>query len=115
LSLWLLDASVLPASEDLDDIHHGDANQLLEGGGPLATLDLAFYEVTNVAIRSWLDHSAAHRLHERIAAVADDGGLVRVEVSLIAHADHRQRARYFGVRRGIRCGSSSFERLTREL
>jgi predicted nucleic acid-binding protein len=86
LNLWLLDASVLLASEDPDDMNHGDASQLLEGGDPLATLDLAFYEVTNVAIRSWRDHAAAHRLRERIAAVADDGGLVRVEASLIAHA-----------------------------
>jgi predicted nucleic acid-binding protein len=86
LSLWLLDASVLLASEDPDDVNHGDASQLLEGGDPLATLDLAFYEVTNVAIRSWHDHAAAHRLRERIAAVADDGGLVRVDASLIAHA-----------------------------
>jgi len=86
LSLWLLDASVLLASEDPDDVNHGDASQLLEGGDPLATLDLAFYEATNVAIRSWQDHAAAHRLRERIAAVADDGGLVRVDASLIAHA-----------------------------
>jgi predicted nucleic acid-binding protein len=43
-------------------------------------------KVTKVAIRSWRDHSAAHRLRERIAAVADDGGLVRVDASLIAHA-----------------------------
>jgi len=86
LSLWLLDASVLLASEDPDDVNHRDASQLLEGGDPLATLDLAFYEVTTVAIRSWRDHSAADRLRERIAAVADDGGLVRVDASLIAHA-----------------------------
>ncbi len=86
MNLWLLDASVLLASEDPDDIHHGDASQLLEGGDPLATLDLAFYEVTNVATRSWRDGSAAHRLSERIAAVANDGGLVRVDASLIAHA-----------------------------
>jgi predicted nucleic acid-binding protein len=85
LSLWLLDASVLLASEDPDDVNHRDANQLLEGGDPLATLDLAFYEVTNVAIRSWHDHPAAERLRERIAAVADDGGLVRVDASLIVH------------------------------
>jgi predicted nucleic acid-binding protein len=86
LSLWVLDASVLLASENPDDVNHGDASQLLEGGDPLATLDLAFYEVTNVAIRSWQDHSAAHRLRERIAAVADDGGLIPVDASLIAHA-----------------------------
>lgn len=61
LNLWLLDASVLLASEDPDDLHHGDVSQLIEGGDPLATLDLAFYEAANVAIRSWRDHSTAHR------------------------------------------------------
>jgi predicted nucleic acid-binding protein len=86
LSLQLLDASVLLASEDPDDVNYADASRLLEGGDPLATLDLAFYEVTNVAMRSWQDYSAADRLRERIAAVADDGGLVRVGASLIASA-----------------------------
>lgn len=86
MSLWLLDASVLLASEDPDDVNHGPASHLLEGKDPLATLDLAYYETTNVAIRSWQDHAAAHRLSERIAAVADDGGLVRVDTSLIADA-----------------------------
>src|ERR1017187_5410329 len=56
LNLWFLDASILLAGEDPDDEHHGDARRLLEGGDPLATLDLAFSEVTNVAVRSWRDH-----------------------------------------------------------
>ena len=86
MNLWLLDASVLLASEDPDDAYHSDAGRLLQSGDPLATLDLAFYEVTNVAIRSWRDDSAAHRLRERIAALAADGGLVRVEPPLIASA-----------------------------
>jgi len=86
LNLWFADASVLLASEDPDDVNHGDAKRLLEGGNPVATLDLAFYEVTNVAVRSWRDHAAAHRLRERVVAVADDGGLVRVEASLLAGA-----------------------------
>jgi len=86
LNLWFLDASILLASEDPDDKHHGDARRLLEGGDPLATLDLAFYEVTNVAVRSWRDHSPAHRLRERVTAVSDDGGLVRAEASLLASA-----------------------------
>ena len=47
MNLWLLDASVLLASEDPDDAYHSDAGRLLQSGDPLATLDLAFYEVTN--------------------------------------------------------------------
>jgi predicted nucleic acid-binding protein len=86
LNLWLLDSSVLLASEDPDDENHGDARRLLGGSDPLATLDLAFYEVTNVAVRAWGDPSAAHRLRERVAAVADDGGLIRANAALIADA-----------------------------
>ena len=87
MSLWLLDASVLLASEDPDDENHGDARRLLECTEPLATLDLAFYEATNVAIRAWRDLAAAHRLRERVAALADDGGLVRANAGLIADAE----------------------------
>lgn len=86
MSLWLLDASVLLAREDPDDEHHPDALRLLRGDDPLATLDLAYYEVTNVAVRSWRDPAAARRLRERVKAVADDGGLVRAEPQLLAAA-----------------------------
>jgi predicted nucleic acid-binding protein len=86
LNLWLLDSSVLLASEDPDDENHRDARQLLGNSDPLATLDIALYEVTNVAVRAWRDLSAARRLRERVAAVADDGGLVRVTPDLIADA-----------------------------
>ncbi len=87
MSPWFLDASVLLASEDPDDEHHGDAGRLLRGAVPLATLDLAFYEVSNVAVCAWRDHAAARRLRARVAAVADDGGLVRIGGSLVAEAE----------------------------
>jgi predicted nucleic acid-binding protein len=86
VTLWFLDASVLLASEDSDDESYRDAARLLEGEDPLATLDLAFYEVVNVAVRAWRDDSAARRLRERVAAVAADGGLVRVGAELMATA-----------------------------
>lgn len=81
-----MDASVLLASEDPDDANHADASRVLAGNDPLATLDLAYYEVTNVAVRAWRDPAAASRLRQRVAAVADDGGLVRVAQSLAAGA-----------------------------
>ncbi|HXW33652.1 MAG TPA: type II toxin-antitoxin system VapC family toxin [Acidimicrobiales bacterium] len=84
MSLWFLDSSVLLAAEDTDDENYGDACRLLGGSDPLASLDLAFYEVTNVAVRAWRDPSAAHRLRERVAAVAGDGGLVRADAELIS-------------------------------
>lgn len=86
MTLWFLDASVLLASEDPDDANHHDAARLLVASDPLATLDLAYYEVTNVAVRAWCDPSAAGRLRERVEAVADDGGLARADSALLAEA-----------------------------
>lgn len=86
MTLWLLDASVLLAREDIDDVNHGSAQRLLDGTDPVATLDLAFYEVGNVAIRAWRDPVAGVRLIERVAAIADDGGLVRVDATLLTSA-----------------------------
>jgi predicted nucleic acid-binding protein len=86
MDLWLIDASVLLAGEDADDANHGSARQLLAGADPLATLDLAFYEVANVAVRSWRDPHAARRLCERVVALAEDGGLVRADLELLSAA-----------------------------
>ena len=83
MNLWFLDASILLASEDPDDEHHRDSRRLLAGSDPLATLDLAFYEATNVAVSSWRDQRAARRLRSRVTAVADDGGLVRADAQLL--------------------------------
>ncbi|HET8928738.1 MAG TPA: PIN domain-containing protein [Microbacterium sp.] len=84
--LWLLDASVLLAAEDADDQHHVHALALLGTVDALATLDLAFYEVSNVAIRAWKDTAAAERLRERVVALGEDGGLVRADAALLADA-----------------------------
>ncbi|HUY30090.1 MAG TPA: PIN domain-containing protein [Acidimicrobiales bacterium] len=86
MTLWVLDASVLLASEDADDENHRDARRVLGGRDPLATLDLALHEVTHVAVRAWRDLQSAHRLRERVAAVAADGGLVRADPVLAAGA-----------------------------
>lgn len=86
MKLWFLDANVILACEDPDDVHHHAARRLLGSGDQLATLDLAFYEVTNVALRAWRDPSAARRLGLRVAAVADDGGLIRAEAPLLLRA-----------------------------
>lgn len=58
MSLWFLDASAILASEDPDDTQHLGGCRLLVGPEPLATLDLAYYEVTNVAVRAWTDQAA---------------------------------------------------------
>lgn len=86
MTVWLLDASVLLASEDVDDDNHRDAVRLLATRDPLAAMDLTHYEVANVALRSWRDPAAADRLRRRVSALAEDGGLVRADDSLLVDA-----------------------------
>lgn len=86
MSLWFADASVLLAREDGDDAQHDAVCRLFSGQATLATLDLAFYEVSNVAVRAWRDPEAAHRLRGLVDALAEDGGLFRVDEALVAHA-----------------------------
>jgi predicted nucleic acid-binding protein len=76
-----LDASVLLAAEDADDREHHAALALLRSGD-LATLELALYETTNVAVVRWQDLGAAGRLAKRIWAIAEFGTLVRVDPQL---------------------------------
>ncbi|MGC9221418.1 MAG: PIN domain-containing protein [Solirubrobacteraceae bacterium] len=77
----LLDASVLLVAEDLDDPEHLPSLALLRSGD-LATLDLALYETTNVAITHWNDPNAAARLAQRVWVIAEFGTLVRVDRDL---------------------------------
>ncbi len=80
-----LDASVLLAAEDLDDANHSAAADLLRTGA-LATIDLAAYELTNVAEVRWRDPAASRRLRERVWAIAELGVLVRVDRALAERA-----------------------------
>jgi predicted nucleic acid-binding protein len=88
----VLDASVLLAAEDADDAHHDDARRLLESGVALATIDLAAYEVTNVAEVRWRDPAASGRLRDRIWLIATYGQLVRVDRDLADAAAELSRA-----------------------
>ncbi len=85
MSFWFIDASVLLSREDVDDDQHEAARKLLAGDATLTTLDLAYYEVGN-AVLAWRDVQAAARLRGLVAAIATDGGLVRADETLIAHA-----------------------------
>jgi hypothetical protein len=60
--------SVPLAREDANDPNHDDARRLLARRDTLRTVDPAYYEPTNVAIRVWDDVAAAGRLQ----AVASD-------------------------------------------
>jgi predicted nucleic acid-binding protein len=83
---WFLDASVLLAAVDATDAQQSAARALLSTRAALGTLDLAFYEVTNVALRAWDDPSAARTLRAIVAAIDDVGGIVRIDESLAASA-----------------------------
>jgi predicted nucleic acid-binding protein len=83
--LTFLDASVLLAAEDLDDANH-IASAALVGTGAVSTLDLAIYEITNVAELRWRDPAASIRLRERVWAIAELGVLVRVDQPLAERA-----------------------------
>jgi predicted nucleic acid-binding protein len=77
---------VLLAAQDAQDSNHEGARRLLEGPDALSTLDLAIYETTNVAVCAWSDGAAARRLLALIAAIGDDGGLIRADSALLEAA-----------------------------
>jgi predicted nucleic acid-binding protein len=73
----LLDASVLLAAFDPEDDHHKPARALLEDEeATLATLDLARYEVSNVAVRGWRSPGSVAPLLAVIERLSHDGGVV---------------------------------------
>ncbi len=83
----LLDASVLLAAFDPDDDNHQAARELLEDEETaLATLDLARYEVTNVAVRAWRTPESVAPLLSAIDRVAEDGGVLTSGTSLLTRA-----------------------------
>jgi predicted nucleic acid-binding protein len=83
----LLDASVLLAAFDPEDSHYEPARALLEDHAlTLATLDLARYEVTNVAVRAWRAPESVAPLLAVVERLADDGGVIHSTDTLLARA-----------------------------
>jgi predicted nucleic acid-binding protein len=83
----LLDASALLAAFDPDDPNHDAARALLEDEETaLATLDLARFEVTNVAVRAWRSPESVTPLLTAIERLADDGGVVTATAALLSRA-----------------------------
>ena len=77
MTTLLLDASVLLAAFDPDDRHHEASRVLLEDDEfALATLDLARYEVTNVAVRAWRAPESVAPLLTAIERLAEDAGVL---------------------------------------
>lgn len=87
MTTLLLDASVLLAAFDPEDDHHEPARGLLEDEETtLATLDLARYEVTNVAVRAWRSPDSVAPLLATVERLADDGGVLASTDTLLARA-----------------------------
>lgn len=87
MTTLLLDASVLLAAFDPEDDHHEPARALLEDKvASLATLDLARYEVANVAVRAWRAPESVAPLLAAIEKLADDGGVLTSTDTLLARA-----------------------------
>lgn len=87
MTTLLLDASVLLAAFDPEDDHHESARTLLEDeDATLATLDLARYEVANVAVRAWRAPNSVTPLLAAVERLADDGGVVPSTDTLLTRA-----------------------------
>jgi predicted nucleic acid-binding protein len=87
VSTLLLDASAILAAFDSDDDLHEQARAILtDRAVTLATLDLARYEVTNVAIRAWRAPDRVSPLLEAIERISSDGGVVLSTTSLLTRA-----------------------------
>jgi predicted nucleic acid-binding protein len=83
----LLDASVLLAAFDPEDDHHEPARALLEDDEvALGTLDLARYEITNVAVRAWRAPDSVTPLLAVVERLADDGGVLLSTDTLLTRA-----------------------------
>lgn len=87
MTTLLLDASVLLAAFDSEDDHHEPARALLaEPEATLATLDLARYEVANVAVRAWRAPESVGPLLAAVEQLGNDGGVFTSTNSLLARA-----------------------------
>lgn len=87
MSTFILDASVILAAFDRDDALHEPARALLSDRTvTLATLDLARYEVTNVAVRAWRAPKQVAPLLEAIERISSDGGVLLSTNMLLARA-----------------------------
>lgn len=87
MTTLLLDASVLLAAFDPEDDHHEPAQALLEDEEViLATLDLARYEVANVAVRAWRAPESVAPLLAAIGRLSEDGGVIPSTESLLVRA-----------------------------
>lgn len=85
MNRWFIDASALLAGSDSGSSEHAAALSLIERDG-LFTIDLAYYETTNVTAFKWADPSRATQIRHRMRVIERLGRLVRVDDELAAAA-----------------------------
>jgi predicted nucleic acid-binding protein len=87
LSALLLDAStILAAFDSEDEMHEPSKTIMLDPLVTIATLDLARYEVANVAIRAWRSPTSVTALLEAIDRIEGDGGVHASTTTLLSGA-----------------------------
>lgn len=87
MSKLLLDASaILAAFDSDDDLHEPALTILTDPAVTLTTLDLARYEVANVAIRAWRTPAHVTPLLEAIDRISGDGGVLLSTSTLLTRA-----------------------------
>lgn len=87
VSTLLLDASVILAAFDSDDdLHRPSRTLLTDPEVTLATIDLARYEVANVAVRAWRKLDRVAPLLATIDRIAGDGGVIPSTSILLTQA-----------------------------
>lgn len=87
MSTLLLDASVILAAFDADDdLHESTRTILADRTVALSTLDLARYEVANVAVRAWRDPARVAPLLEVVDRISEDGGVLSSTTALLTRA-----------------------------
>jgi predicted nucleic acid-binding protein len=85
--MLLLDASVILAAFDSDDDLHEPAKAILaDPEVTLGTLDLARYEVANVALRAWRTPDVVAPLLQAVDQISADGGLAVSSTTLLLRA-----------------------------
>lgn len=83
----MVDSSVLLAAFDRQDSEWAASASVLRNPDiTVSTLDLARYEVANVAVRSWTSSDDVRTLLEAIERISEDGGVVSSTIDLITAA-----------------------------
>jgi len=83
----LLDASVVLAALDPEDVNHEASSALLhDESRDLATIDLARYEVANVTVTRWRDPDRAPVALAVVETLGGRDGLIRSDMPLVVAA-----------------------------